>query len=97
VVRLEVVGSRGEIIEQWFRDPGRAVLAAGAAECVFERQSAEPFAPSSPTPLAHLIDCVEHSRQPVATIQDARQSLQRRAGRLSISARATSHPDDRKH
>ena len=30
VVRLEVVGTRGEIIDQWFRTPGRAVLAAGA-------------------------------------------------------------------
>jgi len=30
VVRLEVIGTRGEIIDQWFRAPGRAVLAAGA-------------------------------------------------------------------
>jgi len=75
VVRLEVVGSRGEIIEQWFRDPGRAVLPAGASEWVFERQSAEPFAPSSPTPLVHLIDCIENNRRPVATIQDARLSF----------------------
>ena len=75
VVRLEVVGSRGEIMEQWFRDPGTAVLAAGAAEWVFERKSAEPFAPSSPTPLAHLIDCVENHRQPAATIRDARTSF----------------------
>ena len=29
VVRLEVVGTRGEYIDQWFRDPGRAVLSAG--------------------------------------------------------------------
>jgi predicted dehydrogenase len=75
VVRLEVVGSRGEIIEQWFRAPGRAVLAAGAPDWVFERQSEEPFAPAAPSPLDHLIDCLEHDRQPVATIQDARRSL----------------------
>ena len=36
VVRLEAVGSRGEVIEQWFRVPGRAVLAAGAADWVFD-------------------------------------------------------------
>lgn len=75
VVRLEIVGTRGEIHEQWFRAPGRAVLAAGAADWVFERQSEEPFAPATAAPLAHLIDCVEHGRQPAATIRDARTAL----------------------
>src|SRR5438128_3768244 len=75
VVRLEVVGNRGEIIDQWFRAPGRAVLAGGAAYWVFERQSEEPFAPTSPMPLNHLIDCLENNTQPVATIQEARISL----------------------
>jgi len=75
VIRLEVVGSRGEIIDQWFRAPGRAVLAAGAADWVFERQSEEPFVPPAPFPLTHLIDCLENDRQPAATIQDARRSL----------------------
>lgn len=74
-VRLEIVGTRGEIVEQWFRDPGRAVLAAGAPEWVFERQSAIPFAPAAPFPLNHLIDCLEHNRQPAATIEDARRSF----------------------
>jgi predicted dehydrogenase len=75
VVRLEVVGSRGEIIDQAFRAPGRAVLAAGAPDWVFERQSEIPFAPATPFPLDHLIDCLESGRQPAATIQDARRSF----------------------
>jgi predicted dehydrogenase len=75
VVRLEVIGSRGEIMDQWFRTPGRAVLAAGAADWVYERQSEPPFAPASPFPLTHLIDCLEHNRTPIATIRDARQSF----------------------
>ncbi len=75
VVRLEVIGTRGEIIDQWFRTPGRAVLAAGANDWVFERQSEEPFAPASPFPLSHLIDCLENRTQPVATIEEARSSL----------------------
>ena len=75
VVRLEIVGTRGEIIDQWFRSPGRAVLAAGAADWVFERQSDVPFAPASPFPLDHLIDCLENKAQPIATIQDARKSF----------------------
>jgi predicted dehydrogenase len=75
VVRLEVIGSRGEIIDQWFRAPGRAVLAAGAADWVYERQSEAPSAPPSPFPLTHLIDCLENNRTPVATIRDARQSF----------------------
>ena len=75
VVRLEVVGTGGEIIDQWFRAPGRAVLRAGARDWVFERDSEEPFTPAPPGPLAHLIDCLENERQPVATIQEARRSL----------------------
>jgi len=75
VVRLEVVGTRGEIIDQWFRAPGRAVLAAGARDWVFERQSEEPFAPASPVPLNHLIECLENGTKPVATIRHARRSL----------------------
>ena len=75
VVRLEVIGTRGEIIDQWFRAPGRAVLAAGAPDWVFERQSEAPFVPPSPFPLTHLIDCLENNRQVAATIQEARRSL----------------------
>jgi predicted dehydrogenase len=75
VVRLEVVGTRGEIIDQWFRAPGRAVLAAGASDWVFERQSEPPFTPPSPFPLSHLIECLENNQRPAATIQDARSSF----------------------
>jgi len=75
VVRLEVIGTRGEIIDQWFRTPGRAVLAAGAPDWVFERQSEEPFVPPAPFPLTHLIDCLENKRQPAVTMEDARRSL----------------------
>jgi predicted dehydrogenase len=75
VVRLELVGTRGEIHDQWFRAPGRAVLAAGARDWVFERHAEEPFTPGAPQPLAHLIECIESGRQPVATMRDARTSL----------------------
>jgi len=75
VVRLEIVGTRGEIADQWFRMPGRAVLAAGADDWVFERQSEESFAPAAPFPLSHLIDCLETRTPLVATIHDARRSF----------------------
>jgi predicted dehydrogenase len=76
VVRLEIVGNRGEILDQWFRSPGRAVLAAGASDWVFERQAeAPPFAPPAPFPLAHLVDCLDNDRKPIASIQDARRSF----------------------
>ena len=72
---LEIVGTHGEIIDQWFRAPGRAVLASGASDWIFERHSEEPFIPASLFPLTHLIDCLENNRQPAATIQEARRSL----------------------
>lgn len=75
VVRLEVVGTRGEIAEQWFRSPGTAVLAAGASDWVFERSGDEPFGPPSPGPVGHLVDCLRTGATPVATLGDARASL----------------------
>jgi predicted dehydrogenase len=75
VVRLEIVGRHGELAEQWFRAPGRALLAAGAENWVFELQGEAPFAPSSPFPLNHLIDCLEGRATPVATIHDARRAF----------------------
>jgi predicted dehydrogenase len=75
VVRLEVIGDRGEIVDQSFRVPGRAVLAAGASDWVFERHADEPFAPPAPSPLDHLLDCLERGLAPIATIRDARASL----------------------
>lgn len=75
VVRLEVVGTRGEIIDQSFRSPGRAVLAAGAADWVFERQPDSHFSPTTPLALNHLIDCLDNRRAPEVTIQDARRAF----------------------
>lgn len=75
VVRLEIVGTRGEIIDQWFRSPGRAVLAAGAPDWIFERQPESRFAATSPLVLDHLIECLEGRGKPIATIRDARASF----------------------
>jgi predicted dehydrogenase len=74
VVRLEVVGGRGGIIQEHLCVPGQAVLAAGAPNWVFERPMGEYFTPPSPAPLTHLIDCLEPDQEPVATIQEARKS-----------------------
>jgi predicted dehydrogenase len=75
VVRLEIVGSRGEIIDQWFRSPGRAVLAAGAADWVFLRQPEQAFSGAFPLALNHLIECLDHKRQPDVTVQQARSAF----------------------
>ena len=76
VVRLEVVGAGGEIIDQSFRSPGRAVLAAGAADWVFERQPEAPtFAAPAPFPLSHLVDGLDQNHPPIATIREARAAF----------------------
>src|SRR5262245_38690827 len=74
-VRLEIIGTRGEVIEERRRGPGLSVLAAGAPGWVFESPADEPFGPSVPQPLDHLIDCVETGRAPVASIREARRSF----------------------
>jgi predicted dehydrogenase len=70
VVRIEIVGSRGEIADQFFRVPNRSLLAAGAADWTFERQME-----TGPTPLDHLLDCLESGRPTMATIEDARRAF----------------------
>ena len=74
-MRVEVVGTRGEISHQYFRAPGRAILAAGAKDWVFEQQSPDLFAPVAPFPLDYFIDVLENRRAPVASIHDARTSF----------------------
>jgi predicted dehydrogenase len=73
--RLEIVGTRGEVVREGPRRPGLAVLAAGASGWVFEAPVREPYGPAVPQPLDHLIDCLESGREPVASIQEARRSL----------------------
>lgn len=75
VVRLEIVGTRGEYADQWFRAPGRALLRAGAEGWVFEHQPDDAFAPGTPFPLAHLVDCLESGTQSPAGIDEARKSF----------------------
>jgi predicted dehydrogenase len=75
VMRSEIIGTRGEIIDENLRSPSRAVLAAGAAGWVFERSAPEILSPPSPFPMDHLIDCVENDRQSPASIQEARKSF----------------------
>ncbi len=75
VLRLEVIGTRGEIIEDGLRVPGRAVLGAGVSDWVFERDAGELFGPPAPFPLDHLIDCIESGSQSPASIQEARKSF----------------------
>lgn len=75
VVRLEIVGSRGEIIDQWFRSPGRAVLSAGAADWVFLRQPEQSFSGTFPLALHHLVECLDNTRAPDTTVHQARSAF----------------------
>lgn len=75
VTRLELIGSRGEMIEDGLRVPSRAVLAAGATTWIFERDAPELFGAAVPSPLNYLIECLEQKKSPEISIQEARQSL----------------------
>ena len=75
VVRTELIGTRGEIVDQIFREPGRAVLAAGASDWVFERKGQSNFGPRSPFPLNHLVDCLNAAAPTACSIHDARKDF----------------------
>ena len=75
VLRTELIGTRGEIIEDGLRSPTRAVLAAGADNWVFERDAAELMGSAAPFPLNHLSECVENDTPSPASIEDARASF----------------------
>jgi len=71
VIRMEIIGTRGEIIEERLRIPSRAVLASGAPYWVFERPMGEYFVAPRPTALDYLIKCLEEDEEPVASIRTA--------------------------
>ena len=76
LMRMEIVGTRGEIIEDGLRTPGTAVLAAGAPFWSFERPVAMTYSgPLMPGPLDHLITCLETGRPPVANLQEGRRGF----------------------
>jgi len=75
VIRMEIVGTRGEIIQESLRVPQMSVLAAGAPSWVFEREMGEYFVSPRPSALDYLIRCIEENKQPVANIHQARKSF----------------------
>jgi predicted dehydrogenase len=73
--KLEIVGTRGEIVQNDLVGPGLSVLAADARQWVYERPAPEYMAAPSVGALDHLISCVESGSPPIATIAEARASL----------------------
>ena len=70
--RTEIVGTKGEIIED-SQVGGLSILAAGAAGWVVERPSDEPYTPPALGPMGQLLDCLDAGTDPVASIEDARE------------------------
>ncbi|MEN6480173.1 MAG: Gfo/Idh/MocA family oxidoreductase [Anaerolineales bacterium] len=75
VRRMEIIGTRGEIVDDGLHMPGFGVLAKGADGWVFERPGGEFNAPPSPGLVAHLIDCLEQGKEPPLGIRDARKAF----------------------
>ncbi len=70
--RTEIVGTRGEIVED-SQVSGLSILAAGAPGWVVERPSDEPYTPPALGPMGQLLDCLDAGTDPVASIEDARE------------------------
>lgn len=73
VNRTEIVGTRGEIVQDSLVGAGLAVLGAGAAGWVFERPSDEAYTPPGLGAMGQLLDCLDAGTDPVASIEDARE------------------------
>ena len=75
VRRLEIVGTRGELVQGGLHEPAFGILGAGADDWVFERPLPEPYGPPKPAALDYLIGCLEDNTEPVTRIEDAATSL----------------------
>ena len=98
VVRLEMIGSRGEMIDQSFRAPGRAVLAAGAADWVFERQPEALTVRAAGAVSARPPDRLPRSGPPADRVDSRSQGrLRRRDGRVRVGADGETGRGCRRH
>ena len=75
VRRTEIVGTRGEIIDDGLRVPAFGILAQGAEGWVFERPGGEFPGATPPMLLDYLINCVEQGTPPTLGIRDARKAF----------------------
>jgi predicted dehydrogenase len=69
--RTEIVGTRGEIVQDNLRAPELAILAAGAEGWVFERPGGDWVTPAVPAHLNYLIQCLETGQPSIAPIEEA--------------------------
>lgn len=69
--RTEIIGTRGQIIEDGLRVPGFAILAKDAEGWDFHRPGGDRSAPASPGHIPYVINCIENNRKPLGTIEDA--------------------------
>lgn len=77
VRRTEIVGTRGEIVDDGLRVPGFGILAKGAEGWCFERPGGESWSGGGggPSPVDYLISCIEQDMEPMRTIRDARKAF----------------------
>jgi len=73
-LRTEIVGTRGEIVQDSHLG-GLAILAAGAPGWVIERPSDEPYTPPGLGAMGQLLDCLDAGTDPAAGIEDAREGF----------------------
>jgi predicted dehydrogenase len=75
VRRTEIVGTRGEIVDDGLRMPAFGILAKGAEGWVFERPGGEFPGATPPALLDYLLNCVVQDIQPSLGIRDARKAF----------------------
>jgi predicted dehydrogenase len=71
-LRTEIVGTRGEVVQD-SHVGGLAVLAAGAAGWVIEAPADEPYTPPGLGAMGQLLDCLDAGTDTIAGIEDARE------------------------
>ncbi len=69
--RTEIIGTRGQIIQDGLWLTGLAILAKDAVGWVTERPGGDRSAPASPGLIPYVIECIEKGRKPAGTIDDA--------------------------
>lgn len=89
VTRLEIIGTKGEIIQDGLRNPSLGILGEGYPNWTFIRNAPEVGGKPAHAVAEHLIDCIEKNLEPVASFFSAKRAFEASLAAYECAKRGT--------